>query len=90
MADTLSSEQMERFQEHLKKFDLKPCPVCGTEEWETEGLEATPSFRKRPDGFFEMAVTGTQKVVPKVTISCKHCGYLMSFAWIVVGRNSGG
>lgn len=78
MAATLSAEQFELLQAHFAKFPkMNECPICHQKDWDTGGMEFSPSFA---NGIADMRLP----VIPTVAVICTTCGFVRRFAWNVV------
>jgi hypothetical protein len=80
----MSDEDFKILLDHIKSHaqggTMKPCPICGTNQWAADG----PMALIRPKETEAERATGSSAIVtyPVLTLTCKKCFYILTFAWI--------
>jgi predicted nucleic-acid-binding Zn-ribbon protein len=60
-------------------MNFKPqCPVCGENNWEPDGIAATPTMNDKGE------ISPTE-VIPTVFMCCNCCGYVMQLSAVKIG-----
>ncbi len=75
-----------KFENHINKFALKPCPLCGQLNWTfVDMVFQLPEFNPDPDD------PSIGKSYPVVPVMCETCGNTIFISAIVAGlaRNIG-
>ena len=81
MSTTLTNEQMNKFQKHLRKGNCNTvCPVCGNDNWGVNFVIAAPKFSAGNVSF--------DQTLPMLPLTCTSCGYVWLFAaFTVLGKD---
>lgn len=75
----LTEKQLKLVLHRLGEMNFKAlCPVCGENNWEPDGIAATPTLNEK----MEVQITNT---IPTVIMCCNRCGYILQLSAVKLG-----